>query len=794
MKTNNNIHGQHPRPILSTIMMTLIFACTAFGQATLYVDDDNCPAVGVGSLVDPYCAIQVAIDASANGDSIEVSPGTYFETIDLLGKAITLRSANGSATTTIDATGIPNASVVRCVSGETAATVLDGFTITGGTGDISLFGFPAGGGMLVDGSSPTVTNCNFVENIVPGGAGGGMYNSGGSSPTITNCIFIGNSTSIGGGMYNHTSSPTISNCSFNDNLAINRLGGGMRNYKSNPTITNCTFSRNSAVDGGGIANLESTTIISGSKFLENSASFLGGGMNDYDSNVTITDCEFSRNSAPLGGGMNNDSSVLEISNCTFRGNTADFGGGMFASLSSVTVANCNFTTNFSSIIGGGMCNEYCSPTVIDSRFYWNTSSSGGGMFNHEASPTVINCTFNSNMANSRGGGIYNQVSGKPTITNCTFYLNSGRFGGGGIYNDRVGPIVTNCILWNNSPNELANNNSVPTIAYSLIEGSGGSTAWNSRLGTNGGGNIDADPLFVDPLGDDDDLRLMPGSPAIDAGDNTALPNSVNADLDGNQRFANDPATADTGNGTPPIVDMGAYEFQPTCGNGMTDPDEECDDGNTDSGDGCDENCHIELGACCLETACSYVTQIDCEGDGGSFLGLDINCPGNQSISINPCAMPIIIDIKPGSCPNPINRKSKGMFPIAIIGSLGFDVSEIDVDSLSLARSDGIGHAAKPLNGKKGPGIVIEDVATAIEAEPCSCHELGGDGTDDLLLKFSTPELANALVLDSLARGATIELMLQGSLLDGTSFVGSDCILVQGKTRNLTIIRPTKRTR
>jgi hypothetical protein len=91
----------------------------------------------------------------------------------------------------------------------------------------------------------------------------------------------------------------------------------------------------------------------------------------------------------------------------------------------------------------------------------------------------------------------------------------------------------------------------PFVTYSDIEG-----------GWEGEGNIDADPLFVDP--DTSDYHLSAGAPCIDAGDNTALPKGVVTDLDGNPRFINDPCTEDTGNGDPPVADMGAYEFQPPC--------------------------------------------------------------------------------------------------------------------------------------------------------------------------------------------------------------------------------------
>ena len=81
------------------------------------------------------------------------------------------------------------------------------------------------------------------------------------------------------------------------------------------------------------------------------------------------------------------------------------------------------------------------------------------------------------------------------------------------------------------------------------------------------GNISDDPLCVDADGaddvagtEDDDLRLLPGSPCIDAGSNGAVPVDVLTDLDGLPRFIDDPLTGDTGAGAPPVVDMGAYEY------------------------------------------------------------------------------------------------------------------------------------------------------------------------------------------------------------------------------------------
>jgi len=97
---------------------------------------------------------------------------------------------------------------------------------------------------------------------------------------------------------------------------------------------------------------------------------------------------------------------------------------------------------------------------------------------------------------------------------------------------------------------------------SNVQSSGGSGShWDHALGTDGGGNIDIDPLFMDVS--KSDLRLQNASPAIDAGDNSAVPEDITTDLAGNPRFMDNPVV-DTGNGTSPIVDMGAYENDLLC--------------------------------------------------------------------------------------------------------------------------------------------------------------------------------------------------------------------------------------
>jgi parallel beta-helix repeat protein len=383
-------------------------------------------------------------------------------------------------------------------SGTDATAIFDGFTITAGNANGPLFD----------------------------GDGGGMYNYGSGSPTLINCTFSDNSADYGGGMRNDNSSPTLTNCTFSENSA-NSGGGGMCNYESSPTLINCTFSGNSADYGGGMRNDNSSPTLTNCTFSENSANS-GGGMDNYESNPTLTNCIFSGNSAVSGGGMDN------------------YGG------SDPTLTNCIFSGNSAGVYGGGMCNS-------------------------TGSPTVTNCTFSGNSSEYYGGGMYNDL-GSPTLTNCTFSGNSSEYYGGGMWNGHSSPTLTNCILWDNTaeyqgPQISLYDNSTLSISYCDLQG-GQTEVYDD--GTNtinwGSGNIDDDPLFVrNPddggdgwgTGDNDDfgdLRLQAGSPCIDAGDNDAVPAGVTTDLDGNPRFVDDPDTVDTGNGTPPIVDMGAYEF------------------------------------------------------------------------------------------------------------------------------------------------------------------------------------------------------------------------------------------
>ncbi|MCH8153535.1 MAG: FG-GAP repeat protein [Planctomycetes bacterium] len=134
-----------------------------------------------------------------------------------------------------------------------------------------------------------------------------------------------------------------------------------------------------------------------------------------------------------------------------------------------------------------------------------------------------------------------------------------------------------------------------------------------------------------------------------------------------------------------------------------------------------------------------------------------------------------LDIKPGSCPNSFNRNSHGVLPVALVGTDSFDVTQVDLSSILLARADGVGGSVAPNEGPPGPHSEFEDVATPFDGELCDCHEESGDGILDLSMKFKTDDVVASLQLNDLPAGDLVELVVSGALLDGTAFSASDCI-------------------
>ncbi|MHC4944128.1 MAG: hypothetical protein ACYTG7_14030 [Planctomycetota bacterium] len=410
-----------------------------------------------------YSTIQEAIDAAVNGDTVLVEPGTYVENIDFFGKAILVQSSQGASVTIIDGGNPSNPDHGSCVkfqSGEGSGSVLEGFTLTNGTGtihELQGYFYYLGGGIFCTGSSPTIRDCELLANRAD--QGGGMCNHLSASPIVRNCAFIYNLATLtsGGGMCNSSSSsPEVTDCTFFSNGG-NEYGGGISNIESSPTVTGCAFTDNfvSLYYGGGMYNEAASPAVMNCTFTGNTAFWRGGGMYNEDSPATITGCIFSENFAwTSGGSMYNDNSPLIVTACFFAGNTSRFGGGIYNYQSSTTLTDCTFSGNSANENGGGMfIYSFPSPTLNNCTFSNNSAvEDGGGIFNNWHVSAEFNlCTFSGNWAGEDGGGIFNRSDCSPTLNHCTFIANSSESHGGGMYNqDDCSPDLTDCLFSGNS--------------------------------------------------------------------------------------------------------------------------------------------------------------------------------------------------------------------------------------------------------------------------------------------------------------------------------------------------------
>ena len=274
-------------------------------------------------------------------------------------------------------------------------------------------------------------------------------------------------------------------------------GGGIYCYNSSPTVKNAIISGNilngDNPRGGGIFCEESSMIINETEITDNTLSGLyprGGGIscringNPLISNVTISGNYVTGGTthAASGGGISMVSSNPFLNNVIIANNTV-----------------VDFSPNINT--GGGIeMIASSSPNLVDVLIYENTSESGGGIRVASSSPSLQNVTITRNNAES----------------------------GGGIFCSSGTPVLINSILWDNTPQEISYYTGVlVTATYSDIQG-----------GWTGEGNIDNDPLFVNPA--NGEYYLTEYSPCIDAGD----PNS-SYDPDGT------------------IADMGAFYFDQT---------------------------------------------------------------------------------------------------------------------------------------------------------------------------------------------------------------------------------------
>ncbi|HOT37854.1 MAG TPA: hypothetical protein PLT86_14425, partial [Candidatus Latescibacteria bacterium] len=336
------------------------------------------------------------------------------------------------------------------------------------SGDSSVIAYARISGVLADGTTEAAKN-------------GAVWNGG--RLTLAHCVLSGNSaTSQGGAIWN---AQTL-------------------------FMTDCTVERNSASVGGGVCNsgaLNARNCL----FAGNSASSSAGAVSN-SGDLTMDNCVLSNNSSQGAGGGIGTTGSLRMANCAAVGNTANgHGGGIWATTSGLTMTNCVVTGNAATADGGGVYLGLGAPaTMTNCIFGDNAAKNGGAVACSEERLFMEKCLVIRNAAAEKGGGVLFAVWGVPaTFTNCTVSCNTAALSGSGLYvSSNVLVLITNSIVWANSPVEqIFDVKGTVRATYSCLQTG---TVWS------GVGNINADPLFIDP--GTDSMRLHSTSPCRDAGD------------------------------------------------------------------------------------------------------------------------------------------------------------------------------------------------------------------------------------------------------------------------------------
>jgi hypothetical protein len=333
-----------------------------------------------------YPTVQSAIDAAAPSMTITVLNGTFVENLNLKGKAITLVSLLGPASTILDGGGV--APVITMSSGEGRATIVRGFTIRNGANPGSAAN---GGGILLLGTSPTIQDCVITNNSCYGYGGGlcGSATSSGSSPLIEGCRFVGNYTTwtgyaSGGGVafINGSTSvpnaPDIRRCEFRDNTVPTRGGGFYCAYYCTAVIDSCIFTGNSTTAAGAATSLSGGAAI----------------FSSLVSSITVRNCVIAGNTtnSTSGGIKCFNAPLTTVVNCTIIGNAKGSVGG----ISTTAVGGLNNTFDLANcIIWGNGASEFAfvtsgSTVPVANVNYCDVSGGYAGTGNISVDPKVAN--------------------------------------------------------------------------------------------------------------------------------------------------------------------------------------------------------------------------------------------------------------------------------------------------------------------------------------------------------------------------------------------------------------------
>ena len=272
--------------------------------------------------------INEAIAAAPDGGTVLVGPGTWNETIDFGGRALTIEAGLGlgAEVTILDGTGL-DGPIVSFLDGEGPDSVLRGLTFTNattGSNEISD-AYTTGGAIFINDSSPFIEDCVFSANNAD--YGGGIYVRNGAA-TIQRCTFDANSANVhGGGLQFANSLGTAIECTFTGNIS-GELGGAIHAFGGAPSLSSCLFTENlSGTSGGAISwgAYGGTLVIENCTAADNSCfNGIGGGLYSNPApdaegadTVTLRDSSFCNNAPDqIAGASYVDDGGNQICGCT----------------------------------------------------------------------------------------------------------------------------------------------------------------------------------------------------------------------------------------------------------------------------------------------------------------------------------------------------------------------------------------------------------------------------------------------------------------------------------------------
>lgn len=369
----------------ATVCILVLLSCSAGLGRTIYVDDDAAGDSNGATWGQAYRDLQAALDVAQPGDEIRVAGGIYRPSKDLL-VAESARHASfslisgvairggfaGAAGTQPDARDVTQFESIlsgdfegdeggvkkgsyncfHVVRGDNVDpnAVLDGFTIEGGVADLQNALDDAGGGLTIDGGSPTIIGCTFRRNWARNRGGAvATYRSQGA---FIDCTFVENTSSYTGGAVEiNASELQFTGCAFIRNTVNTRYPGGGAVYtigRSHCRFTRCRFVANRATYGGAVRNEDSIAAFHNCLFAGNSSNYYsywlaaasweaagpsGGGLPDVLTR---------RGGDGLGGAIYNaGGSTLTLNSCTIADNSADIWGGVYSQIECpCTLVNC----------------------------------------------------------------------------------------------------------------------------------------------------------------------------------------------------------------------------------------------------------------------------------------------------------------------------------------------------------------------------------------------------------------------------------------------------------------------